>query len=171
MGALHALHIRNSWSGGLGCSKGFEKILLIYYTVYCISWYTCMEDILLRIVLYFVFLWVLLIALITGHFLVLMPSSAALASGSCEFHVTSPVLMGSGPLCHLRISRLHPPPAGGNLSVLIRRANSPVILKALALSSTGHRGSRSVLGRGGGLPHAVISPFLTCSVHWLLQSA
>lgn len=77
-----------------------------------------------------------------GHFLVLMPNAATMASGSCEFHTSSPVLMGSGPLCHLQISRFHPPPPGGELSVLIRRANSNVVLKTLALRSTSHGGSR-----------------------------
>ncbi|XP_041929184.1 leukocyte tyrosine kinase receptor isoform X1 [Alosa sapidissima] len=78
-----------------------------------------------------------------GHYLVLGPSLSAVAPGSCEFHATSPVLMGSGPLCHLRVARFHPPPSGGNLSVLIRRADSPAILKTLALSTTGRGSSRA----------------------------
>ncbi|XP_031436374.1 leukocyte tyrosine kinase receptor isoform X2 [Clupea harengus] len=78
-----------------------------------------------------------------GHFLVLVPSSAAAASGSCEFRTTSPLLMGSGPLCQLRLARFHPPPSAGNLSVVIKRADSYAILKSLALSGTGHGGTRA----------------------------
>ncbi|KAL2099099.1 hypothetical protein ACEWY4_005579 [Coilia grayii] len=77
-----------------------------------------------------------------GHFLVLAPSSAAVASGSCEFHATSPMLMGGAPLCHLVLARFRPAPSGGNLTVLIKQASSPRVIKTVPLRSRGHGGDR-----------------------------
>ncbi|XP_062326239.1 tyrosine-protein kinase receptor isoform X2 [Osmerus eperlanus] len=77
-----------------------------------------------------------------GHFLLLSPSSAAEASGSCEYHLTSPVMLGSGPLCYLHLARYWSGPRVGNLSVLVRPAHSASIIGSSGLRSRGHDGGR-----------------------------
>uniref|UniRef100_A0A3P8UL87 receptor protein-tyrosine kinase n=1 Tax=Cynoglossus semilaevis TaxID=244447 RepID=A0A3P8UL87_CYNSE len=55
-----------------------------------------------------------------GHFLLLTPSSAAEVSGSCQYHITSPVLPGSNKHCSLHVALFESQPALGNLTLLIK---------------------------------------------------
>ncbi|XP_064188181.1 tyrosine-protein kinase receptor [Anguilla rostrata] len=68
-----------------------------------------------------------------GHFLLLM-ATAAEASGSCEFSLSSPVLSDSGPLCHLQLARFQPEYSHGNLSVRIKLLDSASVISSPALS-------------------------------------
>ncbi|XP_051578494.1 tyrosine-protein kinase receptor-like [Myxocyprinus asiaticus] len=77
-----------------------------------------------------------------GHFLLLNTSSTQLSSGRCSFHMTSPVELHSGPLCHLRLARFQPEPHTGNLSAFVKTTDSSVI-KPLALTIKEHRVGRS----------------------------
>ncbi|XP_062863986.1 tyrosine-protein kinase receptor [Trichomycterus rosablanca] len=56
-----------------------------------------------------------------GHFLVLRPGSE---SGSCTFHITSPVILNSGLLCRVRLAYFQLEPSIGNLSVSVKPINS-----------------------------------------------
>ncbi|KAG7271486.1 hypothetical protein CRUP_018520, partial [Coryphaenoides rupestris] len=67
---------------------------------------------------------VLVVAGEPGHFLLLSPSPAAEDSGSCDHHLTSPVLPGSGELCSLQLAVFRSGPALGNLTLLVQRAAS-----------------------------------------------
>lgn len=62
-----------------------------------------------------------------GHFLVLRPGSALWASGSCTFHIASPVVFSSGPQCRLRLAYFQTEPRMGNLSFSVKLTNSAVI--------------------------------------------
>ncbi|KAJ8353583.1 hypothetical protein SKAU_G00211500 [Synaphobranchus kaupii] len=68
-----------------------------------------------------------------GHFLLLM-ATAAEASDSCEFSLSSPVLSNSGPLCHLQLARFQPEYGQGNLSVRIKLLDSASVISSPALS-------------------------------------
>ncbi|XP_056333158.1 tyrosine-protein kinase receptor [Danio aesculapii] len=59
-----------------------------------------------------------------GHFLLLKPSSSHLSAGRCSFHMTSPVVLSSGPLCHLQLARFQPEPHTGNISAFVKRTDS-----------------------------------------------
>jgi len=58
----------------------------------------------------------------TGHFLLLSPSPATEDSGSCDHHLTSPVLPASGELCGLQLAVFRSGLALGNLTLLVQGA-------------------------------------------------
>ncbi|XP_067223959.1 tyrosine-protein kinase receptor [Chanodichthys erythropterus] len=68
-----------------------------------------------------------------GHFLLLKPTSTHFAAGRCSFHMTSPVVLSSGPLCHLRLARFQPEPLTGNVSAFVKHTDNSVI-KPIALT-------------------------------------
>lgn len=76
-----------------------------------------------------------------GHYLVLRPGSALWASGSCTFHIASPVVLSSGPQCRLHLACFQPEPRTGNLSVSIKLTDSSVI-SSLTSVSRGKAGIR-----------------------------
>ncbi|XP_052009872.1 tyrosine-protein kinase receptor-like [Xyrauchen texanus] len=105
-----------------------------------------------------------------GHFLILNPSSAQLSSGRCSFHMSSPVELRSGPLCHLRLARFQPEPHIGNLSAFVKTTDSSVI-KPLALTIKEHGIGRSqwevmeaLIGQLDE-PFQVTVQYSTCSSH------
>uniref|UniRef100_A0A8C4HWV6 Tyrosine-protein kinase receptor n=1 Tax=Dicentrarchus labrax TaxID=13489 RepID=A0A8C4HWV6_DICLA len=59
-----------------------------------------------------------------GKMILLMPSSAVIASGKCEYHLTSPVLPGSVRYCILQVALYEAGPAVGNLTLLIKPVHS-----------------------------------------------
>uniref|UniRef100_A0A4W5MIB8 Tyrosine-protein kinase receptor n=1 Tax=Hucho hucho TaxID=62062 RepID=A0A4W5MIB8_9TELE len=63
-----------------------------------------------------------------GHFLLLSASAASRASRKCEYHITSPVVYSSGPLCHLKLARFESGPTAGNLSVLVKPVDSASVI-------------------------------------------
>ncbi|XP_059375104.1 tyrosine-protein kinase receptor isoform X1 [Carassius carassius] len=65
-----------------------------------------------------------------GHFLLLKPTN--FAAGRYSFHMTSPVVYSSGPLCHLRLARFQPEPHTGNISAFVKLIDHSVI-KPIAL--------------------------------------
>lgn len=90
----------------------------------------------------------ILIFLISGHFLLLKPSSAAEASGSCEFHLTSPIMPGSDRHCMLQVALYESGPALGNLTLLIKPILSDAAVHSVALNRrrrVGHRSELSML--------------------------
>ncbi|KAM9569145.1 tyrosine-protein kinase receptor-like isoform 2-T2 [Salvelinus alpinus] len=78
-----------------------------------------------------------------GHFLLLSASAASRASGKCEYHVTSPVVYSSGPLCHLQLARFESGPTAGNLSVLVKPVDSASVISTTALSGRAQDGTRA----------------------------
>ncbi|KAI2654442.1 ALK tyrosine kinase receptor [Labeo rohita] len=68
-----------------------------------------------------------------GHFLLLKPTSTHFAAGRCSFHMTSPVVLSSGPLCHLRLARFQPEPHTGNISAFVKHTDHSII-KPIALT-------------------------------------
>uniref|UniRef100_A0A8C1A7X2 Tyrosine-protein kinase receptor n=1 Tax=Cyprinus carpio carpio TaxID=630221 RepID=A0A8C1A7X2_CYPCA len=68
-----------------------------------------------------------------GHFLLLKPSLTHFAAGRCSFHMTSPVVHSSGPLCHLRLARFQLEPHTGNISAFVKHTDHSVI-KPIALT-------------------------------------
>uniref|UniRef100_A0AAY4C5R4 Tyrosine-protein kinase receptor n=1 Tax=Denticeps clupeoides TaxID=299321 RepID=A0AAY4C5R4_9TELE len=71
-----------------------------------------------------------------GHFLLLAADSASLPSGTCNFHITSPMLMPSGPLCQLHLVWFQSKPWAGNLSVLVKVADTTTVLSSPQLRGT-----------------------------------
>ncbi|XP_030575436.1 tyrosine-protein kinase receptor isoform X2 [Archocentrus centrarchus] len=55
-----------------------------------------------------------------GHFLLLTPSPAAEASGTCEYHLTSPILPKSSRHCLFQVAVYEAGPMVGNLTLLIK---------------------------------------------------
>ncbi|XP_026109593.1 ALK tyrosine kinase receptor-like, partial [Carassius auratus] len=68
-----------------------------------------------------------------GHFLLLKPTSTHFAADRCSFHLTSPVVLSSGPLCRLRLARFQPEPHTGNVSAFVKHTDHTVI-KPIALT-------------------------------------
>ncbi|XP_049319381.1 tyrosine-protein kinase receptor [Astyanax mexicanus] len=77
-----------------------------------------------------------------GHFLVLKRDSGLRASGSCTFHITSPVIVSSGALCQLHLALFQPEPRKGNLSVSLKLTESAVI-QSLTFTSKDQDGART----------------------------
>ncbi|XP_060790032.1 tyrosine-protein kinase receptor isoform X1 [Neoarius graeffei] len=105
-----------------------------------------------------------------GHFLVLRPGSALWASGSCTFHIASPVVVSSGPQCRLRLACFQPEPRTGNLSVSIKLTDSDVInsLTSVSREKAGIRTSWEVLEASIGKmdkPFQVTVQYTSCSGH------
>ncbi|XP_053365240.1 tyrosine-protein kinase receptor [Clarias gariepinus] len=105
-----------------------------------------------------------------GHFLVLRPGSALWASGSCTFHIASPVVLSSGPHCRLRFACFQPEPRTGNLSVSIKLTDSAVInsLTSVSREKAGIRESWEVLEASIGKmnePFQVTVQYTSCSGH------
>lgn len=65
-----------------------------------------------------------------GHFLLLSSSSPVGAAGKCEYHLTSPVLLGSNRQCILKVALYESKPMMGNLTVLIKPVLSDLIVHA-----------------------------------------
>ncbi|XP_029569710.1 leukocyte tyrosine kinase receptor isoform X2 [Salmo trutta] len=78
-----------------------------------------------------------------GHFLLLSASAASRASRKCEYHITSPVVYSSGPLCHLQLARFESGPTAGNLSVLVKPVDSASVISTTALSGRAQDGTRA----------------------------
>lgn len=76
----------------------------------------------------------LLCSISLGHFLLLSSSSAAEASGRCEFHLTSPVLLGSSKHCILQVALFESDPASGNLTLLIKPVLSDSAVHSVVLN-------------------------------------
>ncbi|XP_047466681.1 leukocyte tyrosine kinase receptor isoform X2 [Mugil cephalus] len=70
-----------------------------------------------------------------GHFLLLSPSPAAEASGRCEYHLTSPVLLGSNRQCMLQLALYEAGPATGNLMLLVQPVLSTSAVHSEVLNS------------------------------------
>ncbi|XP_016400064.1 ALK tyrosine kinase receptor-like [Sinocyclocheilus rhinocerous] len=68
-----------------------------------------------------------------GHFLLLKPTLTHFAAGRCSFHMTSPVVLSSGPLYRLRLARFQPEPHTGNISAFVKHTDHSVI-KPIALT-------------------------------------
>lgn len=85
-----------------------------------------------------------LISFITlGHFLLLSSSPAAEVSGSCEYHLTSPVLPGSGRNCVLQVALYETVPASGNLTLLIKPVLSGSAVRSVVFNRRRRDGRRS----------------------------
>ncbi|XP_066540212.1 tyrosine-protein kinase receptor [Hoplias malabaricus] len=69
-----------------------------------------------------------------GHFLVLKPDTGLRDSGICSFHMTSPVVLSSGPLCQVCLARFQPEPRRGNLSVSVKLTESGIVLSPALVS-------------------------------------
>ncbi|XP_052352909.1 tyrosine-protein kinase receptor isoform X2 [Oncorhynchus keta] len=78
-----------------------------------------------------------------GHFLLLSASAASRASRKCEYHITSPVVYSSGPLCRLQLARFELGPTAGNLSVLVKPVDSASVISTTALSGRAQDGTRA----------------------------
>ncbi|XP_042181414.1 ALK tyrosine kinase receptor isoform X1 [Oncorhynchus tshawytscha] len=78
-----------------------------------------------------------------GHFLLLSASAASRASRKCEYHITSPVVYSSGPLCRLQLARFESGPTAGNLSVLVKPVDSASVISTTALSGRAQDGTRA----------------------------
>uniref|UniRef100_A0A667ZAF2 Tyrosine-protein kinase receptor n=1 Tax=Myripristis murdjan TaxID=586833 RepID=A0A667ZAF2_9TELE len=78
-----------------------------------------------------------------GHLLLLSTSPAAEAAGSCEYHLTSPVLPGSGELCHLHVAVYEAGPVAGNLTLLVKPVLSGSAVNSVVLNHRRQDGSRS----------------------------
>nr|XP_046222521.1 ALK tyrosine kinase receptor-like isoform X2 [Oncorhynchus gorbuscha] len=78
-----------------------------------------------------------------GHFLLLSASAVSRASRKCEYHITSPVVYSSGPLCRLQLARFELGPTAGNLSVLVKPVDSASVISTTALSGRAQDGTRA----------------------------
>nr|XP_029531003.1 ALK tyrosine kinase receptor-like isoform X2 [Oncorhynchus nerka] len=78
-----------------------------------------------------------------GHFLLVSASAASRASRKCEYHITSPVVYSSGPLCRLQLARFESGPTAGNLSVLVKPVDSASVISTTALSGRAQDGTRA----------------------------
>lgn len=72
--------------------------------------------------------------IIPGNFLLLSSSPAAEASGTCEYHLTSPVLPGSNSQCVLQLALYKAGPAVGNLTLLIKPVLSSAAVRSVVLT-------------------------------------
>ncbi|KAI4900399.1 hypothetical protein NFI96_017780, partial [Prochilodus magdalenae] len=105
-----------------------------------------------------------------GHFLILKPDSGLRASGICTFHITSPVVLSSGPLCQVHLACFQPEPRKGNLSVSVKLTESGVIQSPAFISTKqdGVRVSWEVLEAPIGKldePFQVTVQYTSCSGH------
>ncbi|XP_036448572.1 leukocyte tyrosine kinase receptor isoform X2 [Colossoma macropomum] len=103
-----------------------------------------------------------------GHFLVVKPDSGLRASGICTFHITSPVVLSSGPLCQVRLAHFQPEPRKGNLSVSVKLTESGVVQSPAFISKEqdGARASWEVLEAPIGKldePFQVMVQYTSCS--------
>ncbi|KAM3871246.1 tyrosine-protein kinase receptor [Diretmus argenteus] len=78
-----------------------------------------------------------------GHFLLLSSSHATEASGSCEYYLTSPVLPGSGGLCHLHLALYEAGPVVGNLTLLVKPVRSGSAINSVVLNHARQDGGRA----------------------------
>ncbi|XP_078145677.1 tyrosine-protein kinase receptor [Centroberyx gerrardi] len=78
-----------------------------------------------------------------GHFLLLSSSPAAEASGSCEYSLTSPLLPGSGGLCHLRLALYTAGPLAGDLTLLVKPVLSGSAVNSMVLKHRRQDGGRA----------------------------
>ncbi|KAI7804610.1 tyrosine-protein kinase receptor [Triplophysa rosa] len=105
-----------------------------------------------------------------GHFLLLKPSSTHVAAGRCIFHITSPVVLNSGPLCRLRFACYQPEPHTGNVSAFVKHDNDSDITP-IALTPKERGGGRAewevleaMIGQSDE-PFRVTLQYSSCSVH------
>lgn len=78
-----------------------------------------------------------------GHFLLLSVSPAAEDSGTCEFHLTSPVLPGSNEYCIFQVALFEAGPAVGNLTLMIQPVVSSSAPRSVVLNRRNHGDRRS----------------------------
>ncbi|XP_060736252.1 tyrosine-protein kinase receptor [Tachysurus vachellii] len=105
-----------------------------------------------------------------GHFLVLRPVSSLWASGSCTFHIASPIVQNSGPQCQLRLAYFQSEPKTGNLSVSIKLTDFAIGSPLTSVNSekSGNRASWEVLEASIGKmdePFQVTVQYTSCSGH------
>ncbi|KAG7328180.1 hypothetical protein KOW79_008124 [Hemibagrus wyckioides] len=105
-----------------------------------------------------------------GHFLVLRSGSSLWASGSCTFHISSPIVQNSGPQCQLHLAYFQSEPKTGNLSVSIKLMDSAVVnsLTSISREKAGIRASWEVLEASIGKidePFQVTVQYTSCSGH------
>ncbi|XP_027028683.2 leukocyte tyrosine kinase receptor isoform X1 [Tachysurus fulvidraco] len=105
-----------------------------------------------------------------GHFLALRPVSSLWASGSCTFHIASPIVQNSGPQCQLRLAYFQSAPKTGNLSVSIKLTDSAIGSPLTSVNSekSGNRASWEVLEASIGKrdePFQVTVQYTSCSGH------
>uniref|UniRef100_A0A4W4GD08 Tyrosine-protein kinase receptor n=1 Tax=Electrophorus electricus TaxID=8005 RepID=A0A4W4GD08_ELEEL len=105
-----------------------------------------------------------------GHFLILKPNSVLGASGSCTFHITSPVVLSSGPLCQVRLACFQPEPKRGNVTVSVKLTDSVIISSPPFINreQDGNRASWEVLEALIGKmdePFEVTVQYTSCSGH------
>ncbi|KAA0711259.1 ALK tyrosine kinase receptor [Triplophysa tibetana] len=105
-----------------------------------------------------------------GHFLVLKPSLTHVAAGRCIFHITSPVVLNSGPLCRLRFACYQPEPHTGNVSAFLKHDDDSDIT-SIALTPKERGGGRAqwkvleaLIGQSDE-PFRVTLQYSSCSVH------
>ncbi|XP_016101484.1 ALK tyrosine kinase receptor-like, partial [Sinocyclocheilus grahami] len=103
-----------------------------------------------------------------GHFLLLKPTSTHFAAGRCSFHLISPVVLSSGPLCRLRLARFQPEPHTGNISAFVKHTDHSVI-KPIALTVKGTGRSQwevleAVIGQLDESFHVTVQ-YSSCSSH------
>ncbi|XP_074548823.1 tyrosine-protein kinase receptor [Halichoeres trimaculatus] len=77
-----------------------------------------------------------------GHFLHLSSSPAAEASRRCEYHLTSPVLPGSGKFCTLQVALYETGPVWGNLTALVKPVLSGSAVHSVVFSDRRHEEHR-----------------------------
>lgn len=75
---------------------------------------------------------------VTGHFLLLNPSSAEKDAGKCKYHLTSPVLPGSDKHCVFQLALYEAAPAAGNLTLLVKAVLTGSTVHSLSLNHTSH---------------------------------
>ncbi|KAK1793003.1 hypothetical protein P4O66_001718 [Electrophorus voltai] len=105
-----------------------------------------------------------------GHFLILKPNSVLGASGSCTFHITSPVVLSSGPLCQVHLACFQPEPKRGNVTVSVKLTDSVIISSPPFINreQDGNRASWEVLEALIGKmdePFEVTVQYTSCSGH------
>lgn len=78
-----------------------------------------------------------------GHFLLLSISPSAENSGTCEYHLTSPVLPGSNEYCIFQVALFEAGPAVGNLTLMIQPVLSSSAPRSVVLNRRNHGDRRS----------------------------
>ncbi|KAM9708490.1 tyrosine-protein kinase receptor [Menidia menidia] len=78
-----------------------------------------------------------------GQVLLLSSSAAAESSGKCEYHLTSPVLLGSEKKCTLQVALYESRPMMGNLTVLIKSVLSELTIHSEVLNQRRRDSHRS----------------------------
>lgn len=78
-----------------------------------------------------------------GHFLLLSVSPAAEDSGTCEYHLTSPVLPRSNEYCIFQVALFEAGPSVGNLTLMIQPVLSTSAPRSVVLNRRNHDDRRS----------------------------